>query len=226
MLEILGTKIEDSGVYTCRATNKWGQDEISVNLECVDKSKGQKPRFTTHIQNIDNLKEGQAAHFECTLVPVGDPNMKVEWFHNGEPLRHSSRIKHVSDFGYVVMDISYAQSHDTGEYVCKASNKFGEDYTKATIKCTGKSGVFFDTLQPDSLAKIRELEAYTAASGTQTPQAPITEPPKFITQISDITQLKEGQSAHFEARLVPVNDPNMVVSFKLKLNLYPLNMKK
>ncbi|EEB18956.1 conserved hypothetical protein [Pediculus humanus corporis] len=213
MLEILGTKIEDSGVYTCRATNKWGQDEISVNLECVDKSKGQKPRFTTHIQNIDNLKEGQAAHFECTLVPVGDPNMKVEWFHNGEPLRHSSRIKHVSDFGYVVMDISYAQSHDTGEYICKASNKFGEDYTKATIKCTGKSGVFFDTLQPDSLAKIRELEAYTAASGTQTPQAPITEPPKFITQISDITQLKEGQSAHFEARLVPVNDPNMVVEW-------------
>lgn len=50
VLEILGTKIEDSGTYTCRATNKWGQAEISVNLECVDKSKGQKPQFTTQIQ--------------------------------------------------------------------------------------------------------------------------------------------------------------------------------
>lgn len=211
MLEILGTKIEDSGVYTCRATNKWGKDEISVNLECVDKSKGQKPQFTTQIQSIDNLKEGQSAHFECTLVPVGDPNMKVEWFHNGEPIRHSSRIKHVSDFGYVVMDISYAQSHDTGEYICKASNKYGEDYTKATIKCTGKGGVFFDSLQPDSLAKIRELEAYSATpEATQAPGS--MEPPRFTTQITDITQLKEGQSAHFEARLVPINDPTMVVS--------------
>lgn len=211
MLEILGTKIEDSGVYTCRATNKWGQDEISVNLGCVDFSKGQKPQFTSQIQNIDNLKEGQSAHFECTLIPVGDPNMKVEWFHNGEPMRHSSRIKTVSDFGYVVMDISYAQSHDTGEYICKASNKYGEDYTKATVKCTGKGGVFFDTLQPDSLAKIRELEA-TAGVTQAAPAAPVMEPPKFITQIADITQLKEGQSAHFEARLTPVNDPNMVVS--------------
>jgi hypothetical protein len=50
VLEILGTKIEDSGTYTCRATNKWGRAEISVELECVDKSKGQKPQFTSHIQ--------------------------------------------------------------------------------------------------------------------------------------------------------------------------------
>jgi hypothetical protein len=50
VLEILGTKIEDSGTYTCRATNKWGRAEISVELECVEKLKGQKPQFTSHIQ--------------------------------------------------------------------------------------------------------------------------------------------------------------------------------
>lgn len=45
-----------------------------------------------------------------------------------------------------------------------------------------------------------------------TPLTPtVTEPPKFITQIKDITTLKEGQSAHFEARLTPVNDANLVV---------------
>jgi len=172
VLEILGTKIEDSGEYTCRATNKWGRAEISVKLECVDKSKGQKPRFTTQIQvgllkdysvtpkdrshknhlkrivitcslsvpariswpirlnsytcgcqNLVGLKDGDSAHFECTLVPVNDPDLKVEWFHNGVPIRHSSRIKTVSDFGFVVMDIAYVQSHDSGEYICKASNK-------------------------------------------------------------------------------------------------------
>lgn len=50
VLEILGTKIEDTGTYTCQATNKWGRAEITVQLECVDKSKGQKPQFTTQIK--------------------------------------------------------------------------------------------------------------------------------------------------------------------------------
>ncbi|XP_045531935.1 titin isoform X5 [Pieris brassicae] len=212
VLEILGTKTTDSGIYSCRATNKWGQAEISVKLECVDKSKGQKPKFTTHIQNIEGLKDGQSAHFECTVVPVDDPDMKIEWYHNGQPLRHSNRIKTISDFGFVVMDIAYTQNHDTGEYVCRAYNKYGEDFTKATINCYGRSGVFSDSLQPDSLAKIRELESLQGLQH-QAPAPASAVPPKFTTQIEDVTKLVEGQSAHFEARLIPVDDPDLKVEW-------------
>lgn len=212
VLEILGTKTSDSGVYSCRATNKWGQTEISVKLECIDNSKGQKPKFTTHIQNIEGLKDGQSAHFECTVVPVDDPDMKIEWYHNGQPLRHSIRIKTISDFGFVVLDIAYTQNHDTGEYVCRAYNKYGEDFTKATISCYGRGGVYSDTLQPESLAKIRELESLQGLQQqAHTPAS--AEPPKFITQIQDVTKLVEGQSAHFEARLVPVDDPDLKVEW-------------
>lgn len=212
VLEILGTKIEDSGTYTCIATNAWGKAEQSVTLECVEKLKGQPPKFTTQLKDIVGLKDGQPAHFECTLVPVNDPKLKVEWFHDGRPILQSTRIKTVSDFGFVVMDIAYTQNHDSGEYVCKASNEYGEDYTKATINAYGRSGVFTESLQPDSLAKIRELESYQVQQ-TQVQAAPVTEPPKFITQIADITKLVEGQSAHFEARLTPVNDPDLVVEW-------------
>lgn len=212
VLEVLGTKIVDSGTYTCRATNKLGTAELSVNLECVEKSAGQAPKFTTQIQNLKGLKDGQSAHFECTLEPVGDPDMKVEWFHNGVPMRHSTRIKPVSDFGYVLLDIAYVQSHDSGEYICKASNKYGEDYTRATIECFGKSGVFFDTLQPESLAKIRELESL-GQGGAQAPSSPSGEAPKFIKHISSLEKLVEGQSAHFEARLTPTNDPDLHVEW-------------
>lgn len=211
VLEILGTKIEDSGEYTCKATNKWGMAEISVNLECVDKSKGQKPQFTSQIQSIEGLKDGDSAHFECTLIPVGDPNLKVEWFHNGQPLRHSSRIKSVSDFGYVVLDIAYTQNEDSGEYICKASNKYGEDTTKAFIKCFGKGGVYLDSLQPDSLARIRDLEAQGKAAPSLS--SPTAEPPKFTKHICNVENLKEGQSAHFEARLTPIADPNLTVEW-------------
>lgn len=41
---------------------------------------------------------------------------------------------------------------------------------------------------------------------------PVSEAPKFTNQLVNITNLKEGQSAHFEARVTPVNDPNLVVS--------------
>ncbi|ROT82072.1 I-connectin [Penaeus vannamei] len=211
VLEILGTKISDSGEYTCRASNKWGKAECSVTLECVDRAHGQPPRFTTHIQNLEGLKDGDSAHFECTLVPIGDPNMKVEWFHNGEPLRNATRIKTVSDFGFVVLDIAYLQNHDAGEWMCKASNKYGEDTTKAFLNCYGKGGVYTESLQPGSLDKIAALEGQKA--GMQAPTTPAAaEPPKFITQIANIERLVEGQSAHFEARLKPVNDPTLLLS--------------
>ena len=182
-----------------------------MTLECVDLSSGQKPQFTSQIQTLEGLKDGQSAHFECTLVPVGDPNLKVEWFHNGQPMRHSSRIKTVSDFGFVVLDIAYVQSHDSGEYICKASNKFGEDFTRASLRCFGKSGVLSDSLQPDSLAKIRELEEPSMAPLAQA--AAKAEAPKFINHLVDIGRLVEGQSAHFEARLTPVNDPLLTVEW-------------
>lgn len=211
-LEVLGTKIEDTGTYTCRATNKYGTAEISCTLECVEKPRGQKPRFTSHIQPLQGLKDGQSAHFECTLIPVNDPDLKVEWYHNGKLMRHSNRIKTVSDFGYVVLDIAYLQDHDSGEYVCRAYNKYGEDFTRTTLNCGGRGGVFYDSLQPDSLQRIRELECPQGQQG-DTGAPVVAEPPKFITQISDVTKLVEGQSAHFEARLTPVTDPDLVVEW-------------
>lgn len=90
--------------------------------------------------------------------------------------------------------------------------RYGEDVTKATIQYSGKGGVYLDSLQPTSLAKIRELENATGQpSGFAS--SPMSEAPKFTTQLVDITNLKEGQSAHFEARVTPVNDPNLVVRF-------------
>lgn len=46
-------------------------------------------RFVTQIKDQLTLVEMESTKFECQLAPVGDPNMKVEWFLNGKPLRHS-----------------------------------------------------------------------------------------------------------------------------------------
>jgi len=69
------------------------------------------------------VPESTSAHFEATLIPVGDPDMEVVWYFNGEPLQPSSRIKTVYDFGYVVLDIAGVTDLDEGTYECRARNK-------------------------------------------------------------------------------------------------------
>lgn len=58
----------------------------------------QRPVFTQPLQNIDAIAEGQTAHFECRLIPVGDPTLKVEWFRNEKPLETSKMITLLDSF--------------------------------------------------------------------------------------------------------------------------------
>lgn len=51
VLEIVGVNLSDTAKYTCRATNAYGMDEISCDLECVlEKDRVVKPKFTRHLK--------------------------------------------------------------------------------------------------------------------------------------------------------------------------------
>ena len=41
---------------------------------------GVAPRFTVPIENKDNLREGENAHFEARLIPTDDPTLSIEWW--------------------------------------------------------------------------------------------------------------------------------------------------
>merc|ERR1711936_637641 len=109
--------------------------------DVYDSEKRQPPRFVTQIQSITSLEEMQATKFECQLAPVGDPNMKVEWFWNGKPLSFKTRFTPIYDFGYVAMNFGWVYPEDSGEYICRATNLYGTDETRAIIKCSGKTGI-------------------------------------------------------------------------------------
>ena len=55
--------------------------------DMFNKEVSKPPKFRTHIKPLNKLVEGQPAHFECHLVPIGDPNMEVEWYKDGVLLR-------------------------------------------------------------------------------------------------------------------------------------------
>lgn len=72
-----------------------------------------------------------------------------------------TRFTPIYDFGYVALVMSWLYGEDSGEYLCRATNKYGMDETKAYIKVTGKPGVIYESQIPkgmQSLEKIRDLE--------------------------------------------------------------------
>ena len=49
------------------------------------------PQFMTPLMNV-NITEGQRAHFEAKVGPVGDPSMVVEWYFNGAMIQASEYV--------------------------------------------------------------------------------------------------------------------------------------
>lgn len=97
----------------------------------------QAPRFTTQLNGPQHLFEGQSAHYECRIEPYPDPNLKVEWFCNGQPLQTGHRFRTAYDFGFASLDILTVYGEDTGEYTCRVTNKLGQAQSsiKLQVKC-------------------------------------------------------------------------------------------
>ena len=60
------------------------------------------------------LLAGQGATLETFVVPVGDPDMKLEWFLNKEPLLFKSSFTPVYDYGFVALSITKVYPDDFG----------------------------------------------------------------------------------------------------------------
>lgn len=52
----------------------------------IDAEPQQAPVFTTHLTSKDNLVEGQHVFLQAQVEPRTDPNLRTEWYKNGEPL--------------------------------------------------------------------------------------------------------------------------------------------
>ena len=76
----------------------------------------QKPRFRKKLVSQKQKVLG-SVHFECHILPIGDPTMKVEWLLDGKPLESANRIMEVFEFGLAALDISAVYPRDTGKLI-------------------------------------------------------------------------------------------------------------
>ena len=144
---------------------------------------------------------------------------------DGKPLEASSRITTFFNFGYVALTIKSITIHDRGVYTCVARNALGEASTQAQLTVVTKKDVLLESQHPQGLEKIRYLEDDSRYARSVKEETTISIKPRFLGPLKGTNKIVEGQRAHFEIRLEPMNDPNMKVEwyFNQKIIMQVLN---
>ena len=174
-----------------------------------------KPVFTSPLVGSSEVAEGQSAHMECRVVPVGDPDMAFRWSKNGESLKMGSRIQASHDFGFVTLDIMQCVPEDSGMYVVTASNFAGESSSSFALHVGGQQGLLLDSMHPESVKKLAALEHRKNVSSVEVAEAGPNQPPVFMVPLEDVGLVAEGKKIHVAARVEPKNDPKLKVEWEL-----------
>ncbi|XP_035996829.1 hemicentin-1 isoform X1 [Fundulus heteroclitus] len=116
-LKITEAKLEDSGTYTCLATNAAGEAQQYIRLSVHE------PPSIPHSGDIINktVLSGFPTELECQAT--GSPLPAVTWYKDGRPLTGAAGVP-VQKRGQV-LEIGRAQLSDAGIYRCVAVNLAG-----------------------------------------------------------------------------------------------------
>jgi len=185
----------------------------------IDESNAIAPMFVTHPHDV-TIYEGQAAHFDCRVEPVGDGSLRSEWFHDGKPIQVGSRTHTINDFGFVVLDIDWTFTRDSGVYKCVVTNKCGSVECTARLHCISKKEAEGEKEAPASTMCMVHMEKTMKKYTTEmflteddVFDGERNQPPRFMSQMHSIKFIKEMQPAKFECQLAPVGDPGMKVEW-------------
>lgn len=136
---------EYEGEYSCTATNRFGQTTCTTYLEVktVDVSQaekwvekmfkvtGQPPKFRVPIQP-SRCREGTEVSFRYEVS--GDPVPDVKWYKGAfqvQPSRNCVIISNPNGSG--CLNLQSLKQEDSGMYMCRASNQFGEASSSAEL---------------------------------------------------------------------------------------------
>uniref|UniRef100_A0A914QF48 Ig-like domain-containing protein n=1 Tax=Panagrolaimus davidi TaxID=227884 RepID=A0A914QF48_9BILA len=174
------------------------------------------PKFTTQLQTLPELREGSLIHLDVQVEPVADPRLKIEWFHNGNPVGHSSRMKAIHDFGFVVLELSPAEPQDSGTWTCKATNEHGSDEVSTEISVSGDSGVLYEWVSPgERRERINQLEDWIHRPKDILEEAEMEfDAPVFTEQLADLGEVTETDACSFMCVLEPIGDPTMKIEWQ------------
>ncbi|XP_054168063.1 obscurin-like [Oppia nitens] len=146
-LVIERVRIEDSGSYSCVASNELGQ-QTTYNVVTVNAP----PVFKTKLQNMEVL-EGQRA--ELTVHINGNPKPNIKFTKDEKEFKKQDLNVEIIDDqnGCYKLVINESNLNDSGKYKCIATNDWGEESSEAQITIKKK------TSKPNFIKKLRDCEA-------------------------------------------------------------------
>ena len=174
--------------------------------DLYDASRQQKPQFKQKITSIKTTTLGHA-HFECRIVPIGDPKMTVQWLLDDKPLDNANRIQTMFEFGYTSLDILNCYPRDTGVISCRAVNSHGATETSGTLIVKEDRAQRFARPEGSTMDLIKQKEAQVrpasespvhSISPTKEPQDDVVAPQ--IVSVPEDVDTSEGQTMRFHVR--------------------------
>ncbi|XP_010811862.2 hemicentin-1 isoform X2 [Bos taurus] len=119
VLQLIKAETEDSGRYTCIASNEAGEVSKHFILKILE---------PPHINGSEEPMEMSVIvnnPLELTCMASGIPAPKITWMKDGRPLPQMDQMQTLG--GGEVLRISSTQVEDTGRYTCLASSPAGDD---------------------------------------------------------------------------------------------------
>lgn len=193
---------------------------------CIERELVVPPKFVERFQHV-NVQEGEPVSLHCRAV--GTPMPHLLWLKDGVQI-HSAPphvIIEASD-GSSSLHIDKATLSDGAWYQCTATNQAGSTATRArlhvdmlprqlttpwSLNLPPATTVIQPQQPPPSETVILKhwdrprYEPMAAQSSSDAPQKPA-----FTSHLQDVV-VTEGGRAHFEARLIPIGDPTLIVEW-------------
>uniref|UniRef100_A0A914I5C8 Muscle M-line assembly protein unc-89 n=1 Tax=Globodera rostochiensis TaxID=31243 RepID=A0A914I5C8_GLORO len=154
-LTIDPVQTEDTGRYTCVATNEYGQASTSAFFRVLKvEKKSAVPSFIKLLVERLDCKEGDVISFNCEVD--GWPEPELIWLVDDQPLRPSHDFRIQYDGQYAKLEIRDAQPDDTGTYTVRISNEYGNAMSRSML--TVASDPDKNHVPPEFQAMIEDME--------------------------------------------------------------------
>lgn len=160
----------------------------------------QPPRFLLKMESYPKILAGQGVNLETFVVPVGDPDMKLEWFLNKEPLLFKSSFTPIYDYGFVGLGINKVYPDDFGEFCVRVSNKFG------TAEMAGWVG---EMPQGEDQNKEEEPDLPAWCNKVEKGRLAVECPPEITKHLMDM-EVGETETAKLEVHFIGNPKPEVI----------------
>ncbi|XP_067207809.1 obscurin isoform X2 [Linepithema humile] len=188
-MDISKATLEDEGLYMCVLTNKLGEETVEGYLTVGTVDELRQPRFTESLSDVDVALEGDG---EFKAVFTADPVPDITWYYKSNEIPpDDSRLKWTITNGpaadkltesKITLKVPKCTKEDTGEYILKLKNKWGNAECNAFLSLLLKPEI--ESFRDHSESVDERVEWQAIIKGNPKPE---------ITWLNDDTVLRKDE---------------------------------